>query len=268
MVAHLDKFTRKGDPTVQFMAAEKVREINGCDNAKMAKLLLFSLDSRLYKALSANSKKGQSTFATIQEVILEAMGFNDGSPFQVAGETLQAWPVNCFAEQDSLVPDWDLGSAPKPGTPSSTEAGNQAVTLEWEESLGEATGHRPGVIKDPSRPGHPAHGQVPVTVIEESLIYRCLGGTAPTVTTGGSKLGAEGQSPTSTDYAGFTYREASIPCPRINSTASQVRVTMGKWSASAGAMYCFSRERNVIFGVRHILRWKLGLQNQQKVKKT
>eukprot|EP00061_Rhincodon_typus_P008275 g30743.t1 len=94
MVAHLDKLIYKGDPSVNFMEVEQAGEINGCDDAEMTKLLLFSLDCRLYKALSADSKSGQSVFAAIQEEILEAMGFNDGSPFsrvenalQFAGET-------------------------------------------------------------------------------------------------------------------------------------------------------------------------------------
>eukprot|EP00061_Rhincodon_typus_P006894 g27989.t1 len=105
MVAHLQKLSHKGDPSVHFMEMEQVGDISGCDDAKMAKLLPFSLDSRLYKSPLADSKKGRSTFATIPEEILEAMGFNDGSSFsrventlQFAGETPRAfidrlWPV-------------------------------------------------------------------------------------------------------------------------------------------------------------------------------
>eukprot|EP00061_Rhincodon_typus_P015072 g42542.t1 len=94
MVAHLDKLMYKGDLSVHFMEVEQAGQINGCDDAEMAKLLLFYLDSRLYKTFSANSKKGRSTFATIQEEILEVMGFNDGSPFCQVENTLQVASKN------------------------------------------------------------------------------------------------------------------------------------------------------------------------------
>eukprot|EP00061_Rhincodon_typus_P007215 g28685.t1 len=81
MVAHVEKLTYKGHLTVHFMIVEEVGEINGYDDAEIAKLLLFPLDSRLYKAVSADSKWGRNTFAAIQEEILEAVGYNDGRPF-------------------------------------------------------------------------------------------------------------------------------------------------------------------------------------------
>eukprot|EP00061_Rhincodon_typus_P013451 g39831.t1 len=59
MVAHVEKVTDKGGPSVHFMEVEQLGEINGYYDAEMAQLLLFSLDSRL--------------FAAVQEEILEAM---------------------------------------------------------------------------------------------------------------------------------------------------------------------------------------------------
>jgi len=80
-VSHLGKLTHTGDPSVHLMEVEQVGEINGCDDGEMAKLLLFSLDSKLYKALSPDSKRGRNTFTAVQEQVLEAMGYDNGSPF-------------------------------------------------------------------------------------------------------------------------------------------------------------------------------------------
>eukprot|EP00061_Rhincodon_typus_P011964 g37356.t1 len=94
MVAHVEKLTHKGVPSVHFMEVEQVGQINGCDDAELAKLLLCSLDSRLYKALSVDSKWGCNTFAAVQEEILEAMGL---------------WPVYVSACGGNLGQD-NLGS--------------------------------------------------------------------------------------------------------------------------------------------------------------
>lgn len=79
---------------------------------------------------------------------------------------------------------------------------------------------------------------------EESLVYGCSGGRAPTVTTGEGIMEAEDQATyfhegrwpgwlgsNSTRYSSdknFTYGEASIPCPNIEVATSRVRVTEGK----------------------------------------
>eukprot|EP00061_Rhincodon_typus_P013661 g40180.t1 len=45
MVTLLDKLMYKGDPYVHVMEVEQAGEINNCDDAAMAKLVLFSLDT-------------------------------------------------------------------------------------------------------------------------------------------------------------------------------------------------------------------------------
>lgn len=81
MVSNLTKLTSTGDPSVHFTDVEQVGGINNCNEAETAKLLLFSLDSRLYQSLSVGSKRGQGTLEGIKDDILEAMGLNDGSSF-------------------------------------------------------------------------------------------------------------------------------------------------------------------------------------------
>eukprot|EP00061_Rhincodon_typus_P014800 g42093.t1 len=79
--------------------------------------------SRLYKAFSADSEKGRSTFAATQEEILETVVFNDGSPFSQVQNTLQVTGEISEAFSDRLWPVY------------MSTCGGGKCTVSWREEI-------------------------------------------------------------------------------------------------------------------------------------